>query len=311
MAPTYDDAPQLAEGHDLPEAYVSHPHAEQVWSPQPSIAPTYISQPSTVAYSNNNETYPDANAGVYGTTGPYSDAAKGAAVGGVGGVTGAPAGGDAAYAAAPPESTVPPGKKTAATVCGISLVLLLSIIIAILSAAVIGLAAGTGVATKNYNDAHSQLQVLSSSLAVAQAEATGTPTASAPLPSGTPDFNNITNGCSDDPDSVTGNIYTSKFFGKPHFTMYCNKDTVNPSMFSVFAPDFNGCMDACAAWNSYNKTTKGSCVAVSFIPAWSSVAVAVAGNAPGDCYLKPGPQTKANLTDPNIGTECHAALVLK
>lgn len=103
----------------------------------------------------------------------------------------------------------------------------------------------------------------------------------------------------------------SVVFGKPHFTMYCNKDTINPSMFSVFAPNFNGCMDACAAWNSYNKTTKGSCVAVSFIPAWSNVAVAVAGSAPGDCYLKPGPQTKANLTTPNIGTECHAAIVLK
>ncbi|KAH0490415.1 hypothetical protein TgHK011_001883 [Trichoderma gracile] len=310
MAPTYDDAPQLAEGHDLPEAYVSHPHTEQVWSPQPSIAPTYISQPSTVGYGNN-ETYP--NAGAYSTPGTYSDAGKSAAVGGVGGVTRpvteTEAGGDAAYTA-PPESTVPE-KKAAATVCGISLVLILSIIIAILSAAVIGLAAGTGVATKNYNDANSQLKVLSSSLAAAQAEATGTPTASAPLPSGTPDFSNITNGCSDNADGVTGSSYRSKFFGKPHFTMYCNKDTINPSMFSVFAPDFNGCMDACAAWNSYNKTTKGSCVAVSFIPAWSNVAVAVAGNAPGDCYLKPGPQTKANLTNPNIGTECHAALLLK
>ena len=98
-------------------------------------------------------------------------------------------------------------------------------------------------------------------------------------------------------------------FGKPHFTMYCNKDTINPTMLSVFAPDFNGCMDACAAWNYYN-TTKGDCVAVSFIPAWGNIAVAVAGGAPGDCYLKPGPQTKANLSTPNIGTECHAAIVL-
>ncbi|KAK1242059.1 hypothetical protein MKX07_000045 [Trichoderma sp. CBMAI-0711] len=207
MASQYDDAPQLAEGHDLPEAYVSHPHSEQVWSPQPSIAPTYISQPSTVAYGNN-ETYPNAG-GAYSTTGTYSDAGKSAAVGGVTGpVAGTEAGGDAAYTASP-ESTSP-GKKAATTVCGISLVLLLSIIIAILSAAVIGLAAGTGVATKNYNDAHSQLEVLSSSLAAAQAEATATPTASTPLPSGTPDFSNITNGCSDNPDGVTGNTYRSK-----------------------------------------------------------------------------------------------------
>ncbi|EHK17597.1 uncharacterized protein TRIVIDRAFT_18729, partial [Trichoderma virens Gv29-8] len=202
------------------------------------------------------------------------------------------------------------------TVGGISLVLVLSIIIAILAAAVIGLAAGTGVATKNYNDANSKLAVLSSSLSAVQATpppstATGTATSSSTLPSGTPDFNDLTNGCSDDPGSVTGNIYTSSFFGKPHFTMYCNKDTNNPALYSLFATDFSGCMDACAGWNSYNTTTKQTCVAVSFIPSWSILKNAVNGGAPGDCYLKAGQQSTAILKTANIGTECHAAVLLK
>lgn len=74
-------------------------------------------------------------------------------------------------------------------------------------------------------------------------------------------------------------------------------------------------MDACAGWNNYNSTVSGKskanskCVAVSFIPAWSNAAVAKKGNAPGDCYLKPGPESEGKLTTPNIGTEVHAALL--
>ncbi|KAH0526344.1 hypothetical protein TsFJ059_009677 [Trichoderma semiorbis] len=315
MAPTYDDSPELAEGHDLPEAYVSHPPPEQVWSPQPSIAPTYVSQPPGTY--GNNESY--TNTGAYSTTGTYSEAGKSAAAGAVGGVTGAAAtdaGTDGAYTS--PES-IHPEKKTATTVGGISLVLLLSIIIGILAAAVIGLAAGTGVATNNYNNANSKLAALSSSLADAQATAppdaacaTGTGTAAAATPSSTSAiFNSLDNGCTDDPSGVNQTVYTSAFFGKPHFTMYCNKDTNNPAIYSVFAKDFNGCMDACAAWNSYNTTTKGTCVAVSFIPSWSFAKNAQSGGAPGDCYLKSGTLSLGLLKNPNIGTECHAALLLK
>ena len=90
--------------------------------------------------------------------------------------------------------------------------------------------------------------------------------------------------------------------------MYCNKDAANTPMLSLFVADFNGCMDACAAWNSYN-ASKTDCGGVSFIPLWSIVANAVSGGAPGDCYLKPGPQNKTGLATPNIGTECHAAIL--
>ncbi|KAK1237907.1 hypothetical protein MKX08_002486 [Trichoderma sp. CBMAI-0020] len=300
MTPTHDDYPEVAVGHDLPEAYVQ-PHPEPVWSPQPSIAPTYVSQPHSA--------YPPS---AYGQNGQYTDAVKPGSSAGAGAAVGGVMSHDASYQApgsADPEKTTPPA---AATVCGISLVLLLSIIIAILSAAVIGLAAGTGVAASNYNDAKARVRELDSALA--QAQARGTPTSSGGGSSKTSaptDWNSITNGCSDNPGDVNGTRYTSQSFDNTNFTMYCNKDTHSLSpVYSLFANNFNGCMDACAGWNHYN-TTKGKCVGISFIPSWSVLATALQGGAPGDCYLKPAPLTTANLTDPNIGGgEVHTALLV-
>jgi uncharacterized membrane protein YgcG len=137
--------------------------------------------------------------------------------GSAGGAVGGVVADEAAYTT--PESTIPEKKAAAATAGGISLVVILSIIIAILSAAVIGLAAGTGVATKNYNDANSKLRVLSSSLAAAQATnpsqttgsdgSSGTSTSSSSSGSATPNFNGITNGCTDNAEDVNGLIYHS------------------------------------------------------------------------------------------------------
>jgi hypothetical protein len=99
-------------------------------------------------------------------------------------------------------------------------------------------------------------------------------------------------------------------FDNANFTMYCEKDTINTPLYSLFAINFNGCMDACAGWNHYNSTA-GTCLAVSFIPSWSVAATALTGGAPGDCYLKPGPITSKNLTAPNIGGgEVDAALLI-
>ncbi|KAK3369053.1 hypothetical protein B0T24DRAFT_631561 [Lasiosphaeria ovina] len=110
------------------------------------------------------------------------------------------------------------------------LVFILSCIIALLSAAVIGLAAGTGIESQRANDAASKISALSSSLALATATrtgtgtgtgtrtgtgtGTGTPTASSttkpsgasetPLPPGL-----IDDGCADNPESVNGSKYTS------------------------------------------------------------------------------------------------------
>jgi hypothetical protein len=97
-------------------------------------------------------------------------------------------------------------------------------------------------------------------------------------------------------------------FDRPVFTMFCNADAPNPQLYSLFTPDFNTCMDACAAWNSYN-ASETDCRGVSFIPLWANMTAAAQGDAPGDCYLKPGPQSRSNLGTPNIGTECHAAIL--
>lgn len=201
MSSQHDDFPEVAVGHDLPEAYVQS-HPEPVWSPQPSIAPTYISQPQSA--------YPPS---AYGHNGQYTDAVKPGTPAGAGVPVGGVMSHDASYGtpgSADQEKTTPPA-AAAATVCGISLVLLLSIIVAILSAAVIGLAAGTGVATNNYNNAKAQARQLSASLSAAQARAT--PTSSSSSSSGTPaptDWNSITNGCSDNPGDVNGTRYTSQ-----------------------------------------------------------------------------------------------------
>ncbi|KAL7895124.1 hypothetical protein HDV63DRAFT_382085 [Trichoderma sp. SZMC 28014] len=302
MSSQHDDFPEVAPGHDLPEAY-HQPHPEPVWSPQPSIAPTYVSQPQSA--------YP---ASTYGQNGQYTDAVKPGTAAGAGATAGGVMSHDGSYQApgtADQEKMLPPA-PAAATVCGISLVLLLSIVIAILSAAVIGLAAGTGVAANNYNNAKSQVQQLKASLSAAQARATPTSSGGGSSSTSTAtDWNSITNGCSDNPGDVNGTRYTSQSFDNANFTMYCDKDTHSLSpVYSLFANDFQGCMDACAGWNFYN-TTKGKCVGVSFIPEWSVLATALQGHAPGDCYLKPSPLSIANLTNPNIGGgEVHTGLLV-
>jgi hypothetical protein len=83
---------------------------------------------------------------------------------------------------------------------------------------------------------------------------------------------------------------------------------------SLFAANFDTCIDACAAYTRYVPVSFGNvenstCEAVSFIPAWTNKTRANAGGAPGNCYLKAGPQDEAHLTTPNIGVNCHAAIL--
>ncbi|KAG6036877.1 hypothetical protein E4U41_005460 [Claviceps citrina] len=191
------------------------------------------------------------------------------------------------------------------------IVFLLSMVIAVLAVLVIGLAAGTGVAANNYKAEQSKYRDLQASWSSLAASKTGSAVAAATGTGGqtvSPDYSKISNGCSDENESTTGTFYSPEFFGKPRFTMYCNKDASNTPFYSLFTADFNGCMSACASWNSYNASSR-ACEAVSFIPLWSDVATAVKGQAPGDCYLKPGPQSVQKLQTPNIGTECHAAML--
>jgi len=104
-------------------------------------------------------------------------------------------------------------------------------------------------------------------------------------------------------------------FDSPTYTIYCNKDASNSPLMSLFTADFNSCMDACASWSLYepgvlgnSSSVNATCTGVSFIPLWTSRSSALQGGAPGNCYLKPGTQP-SNLNTPNIGTECHAAVL--
>ncbi|KAH6989019.1 hypothetical protein BKA56DRAFT_611305 [Ilyonectria sp. MPI-CAGE-AT-0026] len=307
MAINYDDAPEVAPLSAAPEVYTPGMHQTSGGQSPVVEAEKYSGYSSPPNY-NPTPVYPNA----YGSYQQLQPQVK------------------ADTASIQPPTSEPEKKQKDEAkrgICGCSLlVLVLSAIIAVLSVVVIGLAAGTGIASNNYNDASLKLEALSSSYssilgAAATAStpssassgfsftSTSTSTSSSAAATAT-GYSNITNGCSDDEETTTGKMYTSKFYDKTSYTMYCHRDTPNAPLFSLFAGDFNGCMEACTAWNSYPETNGTTCEAVSFIPYWSVIANAKEGGAPGDCYLKPGPQSKGDLSEPDIGaeTEYHCAL---
>ena len=59
----------------------------------------------------------------------------------------------------------------------------------------------------------------------------------------------------------------------------------------------------------FAKNENTTCTGVSFIPLWTVKDDAEKGGAPGNCYLKAGPIKESDLEFPNIGTECHAAIL--
>lgn len=99
---------------------------------------------------------------------------------------------------------LPEDKGRPRTICGCtSIVFLLCCIIALLAAAVIGLAAGTGVEANRANNATNQLLAISSSLAQSATKTVSTPAAT------TTAFNSLDDGCSNNPSGITGSQYTS------------------------------------------------------------------------------------------------------
>ncbi|GAP84797.1 hypothetical protein SAMD00023353_0801100 [Rosellinia necatrix] len=194
------------------------------------------------------------------------------------------------------QGVLPPAeqpRETPRRICGCSfLVLVLSTIIAVLSIAVIGLAAGTSVQINRANG-------LQSKLAARPSE--------------------IDRGCSANPNAVTASRYTSEFFGRQTYKIFCNNDAPNPPLQSLFVGNFDDCIDACASYSTYtpgnfpdklvSRNSNLTCSAVSFIPAWTNRTNALESNAPGNCYLKPRPQSLAALTRPNSdGPAVHAAI---
>ncbi|ROW09516.1 hypothetical protein VMCG_02288 [Cytospora schulzeri] len=210
--------------------------------------------------------------------------------------------------AVPPQGAA--GKRKG-TVCGCPVLeFVLCAIIALLSAAVIGLAAGTGVEANRANTAELRVAQLSSSLASATATSKGTGTGTATTTSSTAtstSYDVLDDDCSSNPDGVTGTTYDAfSLIGDYTFTIKCNKDAPGGPLMTLFTSDMNTCMDACASYDKYG-ASNSTCGGISFIPLWTDKSDALKGSAPGNCYLKPA--QSGDLDDPNIGTECHAAVL--
>ncbi|KAI0855759.1 hypothetical protein F4860DRAFT_447694 [Xylaria cubensis] len=196
---------------------------------------------------------------------------------------------------------VPSPKATQRRIFGCSILIFsLSIIIALLSIAVIGLAVGTGVEARRANNSESKLASLMSNITMSMSN-----------------YTSIDRGCSTNPNGVTGSTYTSQFFSRPTFKIYCDANAPNNPIQSLFVGTFDDCIDACAFYSNYTtanfpnvtSTTNTTCVGVSYIPEWTNRTTAMSINAPGNCYLKPGPQTAAALTAPQGGGIVHAAIL--
>lgn len=309
--PQYDEAPEAVQ-HSYPEVHYPPNAPETVTSSEGPTSPDglykhehghlYAAYPSSPSYSHNvplSSTFGYDQASGYGpgTTPTQSD------------------------------------DKKRRLICGCQLVVLvLSVIVAMLSVAVIGFAAGTGIAASKASRAESELAAVSAALA----NATGPPN---PL-----DFSKIDHGCSKSPLGVTGTTYTTScklprpskhrlqftprfgsvtngnfaVFGKKRYTIYCNSNAPNVPVMNLFVGTFDDCIDACASWSMFApkllsdpaSNSNASCAGVSFIPYWTNRTTAIIGKAPGNCYLKPGPLNRTVLQSPDIGGESvHAALL--
>ncbi|KAI0390389.1 hypothetical protein F5Y17DRAFT_468978 [Xylariaceae sp. FL0594] len=183
------------------------------------------------------------------------------------------------------------------TICGRAMdtVFFLSVATALLSLAVIGLAAGTGIQSKRANDADAKLAALVAKIS------------------------NLDRGCSEDPGGVSSSSYISDFFNRRTFKIYCNSDAPNPPLQTLFVGNFDDCIDACASYSTFTagnfpgikSDANFTCSGVSFIPAWTNRTYALKENAPGNCYLKPGPQNVTALTHPNADSDTvHAAILV-
>ncbi|KAK0673074.1 hypothetical protein QBC41DRAFT_396897 [Cercophora samala] len=213
-------------------------------------------------------------------------------------------------------------------------ILILSVLVGVLAAVVVGLAAATGVMAKKAND---NLK-LSSELALDgaaegnEASATRTVTTTvlvAPVGDGTSSpvpvapIVDITRGCSDKNQKVTGTRYTTELYGKVTFELHCHAETRNEPFYALSTPNFEACLDACACWSSvmptvlgdgYESNNRAKCAAAHFVPLWTNKTEALKKNARGNCFLKPNSpnaNTADNLNPCTMGSSCHSGIVVK
>lgn len=195
-------APEVVQT-DYPEAVAPQQHQQQFQQqqqqfnqhqqyPQYQQYQQYPLKPEDAQYPPGSAPYSAYSGSQLDPTSPRPQAAA------LGGGSQASAGGD---------------KKKKGTICGCTvLVFVLCIIIALLSAAVIGLAAGTGVEASRANTADARAAELSSSLASATATATATGDAAG---ASSTSFADLDRNCSADPSAVTGTTYDA-FSCKPN-----------------------------------------------------------------------------------------------
>ncbi|KAL1840167.1 hypothetical protein VTJ49DRAFT_741 [Mycothermus thermophilus] len=231
-----------------------------------------------------------------------------------------------------------------------AVVVMLALIIALL-ATVTGLATALALQTKRSNDdigsssslscsADSAPSSFPSDAASSPSSASGTETVTVTStvvvsPSGTGSSDairldlaipDVSNGCGDPNQKLTGTTYTTRLFGQVTFTRYCGRELRRPRMYGMLTQDFESCMDACAVWSTnapefigrvvLSDSTHGihpnaTCGAVRFVPAWSDRKSAYDDAARGNCYLYAAPVTVSDLINPALpgGKACHSALV--
>ncbi|KAK4458933.1 hypothetical protein QBC42DRAFT_313220 [Cladorrhinum samala] len=192
------------------------------------------------------------------------------------------------------------------------IVFVLSCLIALLSATVIGLSAVTGVESRRANENASKLASILGSVPTSTfsvtttASLTATPTSLAL----------IDEGCAEAPDKTNGTTYVSySFFGSLKFTRYCNLDVEGEVIYSLFTGSFATCIDACASYTmfmprNFGNTEKATCTGVSFVPDWVGKANAARSKAQGNCYMKAGPQNLTRLAVPNKKVDVHGAVLV-
>ncbi|KAK4177136.1 hypothetical protein QBC36DRAFT_139233 [Triangularia setosa] len=241
-------------------------------------------------------------------------------------------------------STTSPGPNKKVTI--------LSVLVGILAVVVVALAVAAGLMAKKASDKDAQIASMNAELqsvgggsssssennngaAAAADKETMTVTVLAPSATGTGSggtggssstsaflVEDVSNGCNDSSETITGTDYTTKLYGKVTFRRYCNQKTVSEPIYAMHTPDFETCLEACASWSqalpyvfsdvSDRNRVNITCSAVNFVPKWTDKNESARKQARGNCYLKSGEQTEEkSLRASASDTVSHAAIVIK
>ncbi|KAL1841779.1 hypothetical protein VTJ49DRAFT_6617 [Mycothermus thermophilus] len=214
-----------------------------------------------------------------------------------------------------------------------SAVTITGLVIIVLLGAVAGLATAFALQTRRVNNGGNSASLASSncsssSCATNTATVTTTVTLWATTGATNPQATrldlaiaDVSNGCNDPNEKITGTTYTPRrtqypVFKRVTFVRHCNKELKPRPIFGMLVHDFDACMDACAIWSrwcpdNFGRQTNATCTGVRFVPAWSDRSRAYYHSARGNCFLH-SDVTKGDLKEPQVpeGVTCHSALVL-